>query len=145
MFVSRQLYSVEQVAEQLGLHVKTVRGYVRAGRLPAVRIGKQYRIAREDLEALTGRPAAGPLRETVRRQRHVEVSSIVAIDAISADAASRVTNSLLAAAKGRRAADEPLRIQTFYDEESARLKIVVIGGLHATATLLDQIHVLQEA
>jgi excisionase family DNA binding protein len=145
MFVPTQLYSVEQVAEQLRLHVKTVRGYVRSGRLRAVRIGKQYRIAREDLEAFTGRPAAPPLRETVRRQRHVEVSSIVEIDAISAEAASRVTNSLLAAAKGRSAADGPLRIETLYDEERARLKIVVIGALRATATLFDLISVLQEA
>ena len=45
---------MEQVAERLGLHVKTVRGYVREGRLKAVRIGKQYRISRQDLEALTG-------------------------------------------------------------------------------------------
>ncbi|MEW2439811.1 helix-turn-helix domain-containing protein, partial [Streptomyces caniferus] len=50
------LYSVEQVAERLGLHVRTIRNYVRDGRLPAVRIGKQYRIAHEDLEAFTGRP-----------------------------------------------------------------------------------------
>jgi hypothetical protein len=34
--------------------VKTVRNYVRDGRLKAVRIGKQYRIAREDLEAFMG-------------------------------------------------------------------------------------------
>ncbi|MGW4297601.1 helix-turn-helix domain-containing protein, partial [Micromonospora chersina] len=29
------MYSVEQVAELLGLHVRTVRGYIRAGRLHA--------------------------------------------------------------------------------------------------------------
>ena len=44
--MSEELYSVEQVAERLGLHVKTVRSYVREGRLKAVRIGKQYRIGR---------------------------------------------------------------------------------------------------
>jgi len=60
-----------------GLHVRTVRNYVREGRLKAVRIGKQYRIAREDLDAFTG------TESKVRRTRHVEVSSIVEIDAIS--------------------------------------------------------------
>jgi excisionase family DNA binding protein len=49
------LYSVEQVADRLGLHVRTVRNYVREGRLKAVRIGKQYRIAADDLAAMTGR------------------------------------------------------------------------------------------
>ena len=49
MIANQDLYSVEQVAAQLGLHVRTVRNYVRDGRLKAVRIGKQYRIAREHL------------------------------------------------------------------------------------------------
>src|SRR5271165_1226509 len=102
--MSQELYSVEEVAERLGLHVRTVRHYVREGRLKAVRIGKQYRIAREDLEALTGRPAASFDPEPVRRDRHVEVSSIVEIDAISPEAANRITNGLLSAANnpGRR-------------------------------------------
>jgi excisionase family DNA binding protein len=54
--MNEELFSVEQVADRLGLHVRTVRAYVRDGRLKAVRIGKQYRIARADLEALTGGP-----------------------------------------------------------------------------------------
>src|SRR5262245_17738374 len=57
--MSQALYSVEQVAQRLGLHVKTVRGYVREGKLKAVRIGKQYRIAREDFEALLGQHPGG--------------------------------------------------------------------------------------
>jgi excisionase family DNA binding protein len=98
--------SAEQVADRLGLNVKTVRNYVREGRLKAVRIGKQYRIAREDLELLTGRPQ--PALEPVRRERHVEVSSIVEIDAISPEDANRTTTSLMGAAKD-------IRIETIYD------------------------------
>jgi excisionase family DNA binding protein len=143
--VPQELLSVEQVAERLGLHVKTVRGYVRDGRLRATRIGKQYRITREDLEALTGRPQSAPGRDTVRRQRHVEVSSIVEIDAISPDASTRLTNGLLGAAKGRRAGDEPLRIESIYDEARARLKVVAVGGLHANADLLALVGILLEA
>src|ERR1700694_4259582 len=97
----QELYSVHQVAERLGLHVRTVRNYVRDGRLKAVRIGKQYRIAREHLEALTGQAAMARGTESVPPRRHAEVSSIVQIEAISFDAASRVTNTLLAAAKSR--------------------------------------------
>src|SRR5262252_3233930 len=99
--MQQDLYTVEQVAELLGLHVRTVRNYVREGRLKAVRIGKQYRITREDLAYMTGRPASSFDREPVRRQRHVEVSGIVEIDAISPEAAMRVTNGLVGAANGR--------------------------------------------
>src|SRR6266567_8569264 len=97
--MSQELYSVDQVAGLLGLHVRTVRNYVRAGRLKAVRIGKQYRIAHADFAAMTGRAESAIDREPLRRHRHVEVSSIVEIDAIGPDAASRVSNGLLAAAK----------------------------------------------
>jgi len=142
--VSQQLYSVEQVADLLGLHVKTVRTYVRDGRLKAVRIGKQYRIAREDLEVFTGQPVAAPARETARRQRHVEVSSIVQIDAISFDAMSRLSTMIVGSATGRPDDDQRLRIETFYDEERASLKIIVVGGLDSSAEMLKLINMLVE-
>ena len=134
--MSQRLYSVEQVAESLGLHVRTVRNYVRDGRLKAVRIGKQYRIARVDLDALTGQKAAASGNETPPGRRHVEVSSIVQIEAIGFDAASRVTNTLLAAAKGRPEGDHPLRVDTIYDQERARLKVLLSGSIATTASLL---------
>ncbi|MFJ5799129.1 helix-turn-helix domain-containing protein [Streptomyces decoyicus] len=137
--MNERFYSVEQVAERLGLHVRTIRSYVRDGRLPAVRIGKQYRIAHEDLEAFTGRPVPAPPSETAGQQRHTEVSSIVEIDAISAETADRVTTLLMGAAANRRPEDEPLRIETAYDAERARMKIIVLGGLGVTARLFDYI------
>lgn len=135
--MSERLYSVEQVAERLGLHVRTVRNYVRDGRLAAVRIGKQYRIAHEDLEAFTGRPVPAPLRETVRRQRHTEVSSIVEIDAVGPETADRVTTLVMGAAANRGQGEQPLRIETAYDAERARLKIIILGGLRDSARLFE--------
>jgi excisionase family DNA binding protein len=134
--MTEEMYSVDQVAAQLGLHVRTVRNYIREGRLKAVRIGKQYRIAREHLEALTGRPASAPAPESQPPRRYVEVSSIVQIEAIGFDAASRVTNALMAAAKGRSADDEPLRIDTIHDQERGRLKVILTGSIATTASLL---------
>ena len=131
-----EMLSVEHVAERLGLHVRTVRNYIRDGRLQAVRIGKQYRIAREHLEALTGSPASAPGGEKEPGHRHVEVSSIVQIEAISFDAASRITNALMAASKGRPEENEALRIDTIYDKERARLKVILSGGIDTIASLL---------
>ncbi len=136
-FVTDRLYSVEDVAERLGLHVRTIRGYVREGRLPAVRIGKQYRIAHADLEAFTGRAVPESARESVRRERHSEVSSIVEIDAVDRAAADRLSTHLMAAAQSRGSDEQSLRLQTIYDEQRARMKVVVVGGLADTARLLD--------
>ena len=133
------LYSVEQVAELLNLHVRTVRNYVREGRLKAVRIGKQYRIAREDVEAMTGKPTAPLDRESVPRRRHVEVSSIVEIDAISPEAANRIMNLLVGGAKNHGQEDQPLRVETIYNEERARLKVILAGSIGTVTSFLKAI------
>ncbi|WP_441247998.1 helix-turn-helix domain-containing protein [Kitasatospora sp. McL0602] len=142
----RELYSVGEVAERLGLHVRTVRNYVRDGRLKAVRIGKQYRISREDFEALTAArgaavspsPATPPPSAAPRGL--VEVSSIVQIDSIGPAAASRLSTLVTAAAQFARDTPEPLRIQTVHDKERARMKIVILGDAAATADLLRLVH-----
>ncbi|WP_097870620.1 helix-turn-helix domain-containing protein [Streptomyces sp. rh34] len=135
----RELYSVGEVAELLGLHVRTVRNYVRDGRLKAVRIGKQYRISKEDLAALTGRPADATVPEPTCTPGPVEVSSILQIDALDPDAAHRLTTFVTAGAQSARDTSDPVRIQTVYDKERTRMKIVILGGAAATADLLHMI------
>ncbi|MFU8854606.1 helix-turn-helix domain-containing protein [Micromonospora sp. SL1-18] len=130
--MSSDLYSVEQVAELLDLHVRTVRGYIRAGRLRAVRIGKQYRIARADLDALTGRPAP-PAPD---RAPALEVSSIVQVDGVDRLAADRLATLVLAAVNTGHDPARPLRVQTVHDEERHRMKLVILGDAAATADLL---------
>jgi excisionase family DNA binding protein len=130
--MQHEWHSVDQVAERLGLHVRTVRGYIRDGRLKAVRIGKQYRIAQADLDAFTGRPA------DAARPR-VEVSSVVEFDGIGATAADRLSTLLVAGAQLPRDATQPLRIQTVYDDARTRLKVIILGGVAATADVLQTI------
>ena len=129
--MGNDMYSVEQVAERLGLHVRTVRGYIRSGRLRAVRIGKQYRIAARDLAALTGAPADVPAPG-----RSVEVSSIVRIDGVDRTAADRLGTLAQASTATRHEPGPPLNLQTMYDDERNRLTLVILGDPTATADLL---------
>jgi excisionase family DNA binding protein len=120
------------------MHVRTVRRYVRDGKLKAVRIGKQYRIEASDLAALTGRPIIP--EPPVPRHRQVEASTVVQIDAISPQDAQRVMNGLGGAIRGRdRNTDTPLRVDTVYDEIRARLKVIITGSLASTSVLLQLI------
>jgi len=57
------LFSVRQVADQLGVHPETVRRLIHDGRLEAVRIGRVLRI---DATALDGFLA----RQRVKPERH---------------------------------------------------------------------------
>ncbi|MCP5347457.1 MAG: helix-turn-helix domain-containing protein [Gammaproteobacteria bacterium] len=129
------LYTTQQVADLLDLHVKTVRGYVKDGRLRSTRLGKQYRIARKDLEAFLGKSLdVSPAAVTPQ----AEVSSIVELEGIGNQAASRLSNLMMTAARGHRE-ERPLRVETLFDPERNRLKLIVIGSLEATVTLLQMI------
>lgn len=138
------LLSIDQVAERLGLHVRTVRRYVREGRLGAVRIGRQYRVTREALDTLTGRTTPTVL-VSAPAARHIEVSSIVQVEGVDFETASRATNALLSAVKGRPQGAQPLRIDTIYDPERARLKVILNGSADTTAGLLKFVNAYLEA
>jgi excisionase family DNA binding protein len=142
--MQQELFTADEVAERLGLHVRTVRNYVRDGRLKAIRIGKQYRIARADLEAFTGQPVEPAVRESVSRHRHIGVSSIVDIDAISPETASRVSTLLTSATAHRREGDSQLRLENVYDEQRAHLKVVVLGSLTTSAYIFGAISAVLE-
>jgi excisionase family DNA binding protein len=137
--MAERMYSVEEVADLLGLHVRTVRGYIRAGRLEAVRIGKQYRISAAALEALTGRARpggdGGPGGAGAAAGR-AEVSSIVQIDGVGRVAADRLATFVLAGVNTGRGGGDALRVQTVHDEERRRMKIVILGGAAGTAEVL---------
>ena len=52
--MTKHLFTVEEAATHLNLHVKTVRRFIREGKIEAKRIGKEYRITRSALEAFGG-------------------------------------------------------------------------------------------
>jgi excisionase family DNA binding protein len=139
----QQLYSVEDVAELLGLHVKTVRGYVRDGRLEAVRIGRQYRITAQALEAFTGRAVPAARGAPAGGRASVEVSSIVQLDDVDPALMGRVS-TLVISASGAPHGDRQLRIETAYDVEKSRMKIIILGGPDTTAELLRLVGALLE-
>ncbi|MBB4687694.1 helix-turn-helix domain-containing protein [Amycolatopsis jiangsuensis] len=131
-------YSAEEVADLLGLHVRTVRGYVREGRLPAMKIGKQYRIAAADLESFTG---SRPLERGARR---VEVTAVVQLEDLSPAHQDRLSTLVLAAVNGPNPG-RPLHVHTARDEHHNTLKIVVIGPAAEAARLIDLIATFSEA
>lgn len=48
-------YDADQLAQAWGMHVRTIRRYIREGKLQASKIGGTWRIAKEDAEMFVGR------------------------------------------------------------------------------------------
>jgi excisionase family DNA binding protein len=135
-----QLYTADEVAGLLNLHVKTIRRYVRDGRLKARRIGKEYRIARVDLDAFAGetRPAETP----VARTRHVIASSIVDVDAISPEESHRITTMIMASLNSRKGETDFPRVDSIYYAEQAKLRVTITASPMLTCELLRMVDAL---
>ena len=54
----RQLLTVPQVAEEFQVTAQTIRNWIDQGVLPAVRVGRAFRVRREDVDALLERASA---------------------------------------------------------------------------------------
>ena len=134
------LYTIQQVAQRLDLHVKTVRRYVRDGRLKARRIGKEYRVTRADLDEFAGGGAPVPIVRT----RHVITSSIVDVDVVSPDESQRITTMVMAALNARKGEADFPNVNSLYYPEQAKLRLTITGSLSLTASLLRVIDALLE-
>ena len=133
----KEWYALEEVADQLGLHVRTVRNYVRDGRLGAVRIGKQYRVSRADLQALTG---GGTRPDETGGPRRIEVTSVLDVDGINEAAAERLTALVTGLPKGPRAP----HVDVVHEPERGRLKVIVVGSVEASVELLRFVGAMAE-
>lgn len=141
--LAKQLYTVDEVAGRLELHVKTVRRYIQQGKLPAKRIGKEYRITRSALDEFAG--ATEPRQQNVPRTRQVIASSIVDIDAISAEDSQRITTFVMAGLNARRGEGDFPRVDSLYDTERGRLRIMITANPQLTSDLLLTIDTLADA
>ncbi|ANW65625.1 hypothetical protein BCA37_20500 [Mycobacterium sp. djl-10] len=128
--MSPTMYSPDEVADLLGLHVRTVRHYVRDGRLPAVRIGKRYRISEADLRAFTGgAPATAPPR--------LDTTTVVRIVDSTRELMDRVSTLALAGAGTAR-----LQVHTSYEPAQRTLTVIAVGDADDAAALLSMVSAL---
>jgi excisionase family DNA binding protein len=44
--------NVYEAAEYVGLHYQTIRQWIRKGRLPALKLGREFRVTKADLDAM---------------------------------------------------------------------------------------------
>ena len=138
----KQLYTVEEAAERLNVHVKTVRRFIRLGRLPAKRIGKEYRITKAALDEFAGVTPA--TRDEGGRVRQVLVSSIVDVEAISPEDSQRIVTMIMAGMNSRTGEDDFPRIDSLYDVQRGRLRITITASASLTSDLLRVINALAE-
>ena len=62
--LSAKFYTVKDVAELLSVNESTIRNLIKSGDLRAIKLEREFRIAKIDLEAVLNRHATVPLQST---------------------------------------------------------------------------------
>jgi excisionase family DNA binding protein len=132
--MSGPLFTVGQAAQQLNLHPKTVLRYIRDGRLPAIRIGKSYRIPGAELDAFAG------IANGRDQGSDARTTTITDIYGVTVEAAERIATFFQSVALTGDAGTSPLHLQTAFDPVALSLKIVMIGSPVDVGRLLEMLH-----
>jgi excisionase family DNA binding protein len=154
--MSEEVYTVEQFAERLKLHPKTVLRFIKDGRLRAVKVGKSWRILWTDMEAtMTGfspQDYRGVLETAFRgalekrtARSDTRVTSIVDLSDIAPDLAERMARMLPAARTGQTAHADAMTLEVIYDPPRRHLKVLIVGSPGDTAAMLKMVEALAES
>ncbi|WP_119069430.1 helix-turn-helix domain-containing protein [Aggregatilinea lenta] len=140
----KEYYSTDEVAALLGLHVRTIRRFIREGKLRATRVGKQFRIAESDLSKLVGSDGETKPARSQNRRRHIVALTTVDIDAVGPAERERLVNLLGGAFKSLDNEQTSRRFDAIYYEEERRLRLLINADLDVTTAVLGMIRVVLE-
>ena len=139
------MYSVPQLSEILDLHPKTVRRFIHEGKIKAAKIGREWRVSKEDLQAYTHSELAGkptePRPDTPLSDR-VHVSAVIEVNEGHTDEVSHISNTLIAVLNSKDPEWGAARYDLVYHPEIRKARFVLNGSPAFIRTLLEMVEVL---
>ena len=161
--MSNGYYTVDQVADMLHMHVKTVRRYIREGKLSAAKVGKQWRVTGHDLSVFMEgeRPASdlkhGAATESIVNDSmqanaqfdeiplpNVQVSTVVETVYETQAQVERITNTLTAVMQTKDPAygNSTLNVQILPSQR--KIRVLLWGTISFMESMLGCIRTLVE-
>jgi excisionase family DNA binding protein len=140
--MERHLYSIDKVAELLGMHKKTILRYINEGKLKANKVGGRWRIHGNDLSSFVGAKDAPDAGITPVQKAKADItpepwiSAVVHAENKERDEFIRISNSLVAIKGGADEQDRRCRIDAIYFEEELKIQILIWGTLDFTGKIL---------
>ncbi|ALB45224.1 MULTISPECIES: helix-turn-helix domain-containing protein [Clostridium] len=158
--MENQFYTIDKVAEILGMHHKTIRKFITEGKLAASKVGKQWRISGHDLSLfmeknnvnINNKKASdessidfltnGEVKETEKQK--INVSTVVDINDVDKEQYFRISNTLIAVMNCKDPKMGKSTINMKYDEKENRLRVLLWGNVSFIEEMLNSISMLVE-
>lgn len=158
--MENQFYTIDKIAEILGMHHKTIRKFITEGKLAASKVGKQWRISGNDLSIFMEKnnvnvsdkkiseesnidfAANGEVKDAINQK--LNVSTVVDINDVDKEEYFRISNTLIALMNCKDSKMGKSTINMKYDEKVNRLKVLLWGSVDFIEEMLSSISMLVE-
>ena len=158
--MEEKFYTIDKIADLLGMHHKTIRKFITEGKLRANKVGKQWRISGHDLsvfmesndidisnknkvenEEITFTTGQGAMDKPTNK---INISTVVDINEVNMDECRKISNMLLALMNSRdpKMSNSTINIKHYPKEKS--LKVMLWGDMVFTKEMLDLIELLTQ-
>ena len=134
-------YTVDQIAELLTLHPKTVQRYIREGKIIAQKVGKRWCVSENNLNKFTGNSVDPSDAST---QSYSKVSTVADITVQNFEEASKLEKTLIAILNSRKGADGNSATNLQYLEYENIVRITLWGNLAFVRNVLDAVFEIME-
>ena len=151
--MENKFYTVDQIAEILGMHHKTIRKFITEGKLRANKVGKQWRISGHDLslfmednnvniknnnklESEKIEFSTGDV-DSNNKTSKINVSTVIDINEVDIDEHKRISNMLLALMNSKDSKIRNSTINIKYYKNNKNLKVMLWGDIEFTNVMLD--------
>jgi len=142
--MNKDYYTVNQIADMLNIHPKTVQRYIREGRLRAAKIGKSWRVTGHDLSTFVENDRSENPAFGKRTDRSIIASSVIDINVVGKEDAIRIMNTLTASLNSKPSEFGQTSMHSLYIERENMVRITLWGGIRFMAIMMDTIAALAE-
>ncbi|WP_042272539.1 helix-turn-helix domain-containing protein [[Clostridium] dakarense] len=158
--MEEKFYTIDQIAEILGMHHKTIRKFITEGKLRANKVGKQWRISGHDLSLFMENNNVSIRNknevenekiefstsevDTSKRINKINISTVIDINEVDMDEYRKISNMLLAVmnSKDSKMSNSTINIKHYKIERN--LKVMLWGDIEFTKEMLDFISTLTQ-
>ena len=151
--MEEKFYTIDQIAEILGMHHKTIRKFITEGKLRANKVGKQWIISGHDLslfmednnvniknnnklESEKIEFSTGDV-DSNNKTSKINVSTVIDINEVDIDEHKRISNMLLALMNSKDSKIRNSTINIKYYKNNKNLKVMLWGDIEFTNAMLD--------
>lgn len=160
ILMEEKFYTIDQIAEILGMHHKTIRKFITEGKIRANKLGKQWRISGHDLSLFMENNSfkignersieSEPIEfsngniDTNNKFNKINISTVIDINDVNIDEYRRISNMILALMNSKDSKMSNSTINIKHYQKEGNLKIMLWGDTEFIKEMLDIISMLIE-